>query len=77
MATIIDFEIEELTQELTFEIDHLYITGLSGYAIEVDAPEKMDALLKEGNIGKIYKYTGVTTEVYNSGQHYTIGEVDE
>lgn len=47
----------------------------TGTAITVSSSTDMDALLVEENVGKIYKFVGVTDEKYTNGQYYIIEEV--
>ena len=50
-------------------------SGETGTAITVSSSTDMDALLVEENVGKIYKFVGVTDEKYTNGQYYIIEEV--
>ena len=44
----------------------------SGVPVEVATASEMDALLVTDNIGKIYKYTGVSNDTYTNGNLYII-----
>ena len=47
----------------------------NGEAIEVTTESEMNALLVAENIGKVYKYTGTTTNTYINGDLYVVEEV--
>lgn len=47
------------------------IGGTSGLPIEISTEEEMTAVLVESNVGKIYKYTGVTG-TYTNGALYQV-----
>ena len=44
----------------------------SGYPIEIDDPNDMTALLVAANVGKVYLYTGTTTQDYINGDLYMV-----
>lgn len=50
--------------------------GGDGTAMLVSTAEEMDTLLVEENLGKIYKFVGVTDETYTNGQYYIIEEAE-
>ena len=45
-----------------------------GVPIEISTASEMDALLIEENLGKVYKYVGVSDETYTNGCLYQIVE---
>ena len=50
------------------------VNGLDdgGYPIEIDDPNDMTALLVAANVGKVYLYTGTTTQDYINGDLYMV-----
>lgn len=49
-------------------------TCLCGTPIEISTSEEMNAVLKEENIGKIYKFVGTTDSTYTNGELYQVIE---
>lgn len=52
-----------------------FAVGTLGEPIVVETSEDMEALLVESNVGKVYAYTGLSTEKFKSGGLYMV--VDE
>lgn len=48
-----------------------------GLPIEVETEEEMQALLVAANIGKIYKYVGLSTDNFENGELYAVREAEE
>ena len=46
----------------------------TGKAIEIKTASEMNILLTNANIGKIYKYTGVSNDTYTNGNLYIVEE---
>lgn len=66
---------KELTESGEYDVTQyakVNITAESGRPIEVDSAEEMDSLLNDSNIGKVYKYTGPTTESFINNEIYII-----
>lgn len=51
--------------------------GSGGIPEEITTAEEMTALLVERNVGKVYKFTGVTDENFTNGCYYLVEEVAE
>lgn len=48
----------------------------SAVPIEVASEAEMNALLETGEPGGVYKYTGATTDTYENGELYVLGDAD-
>jgi hypothetical protein len=62
------------TEDISINVGDEVGGSANGLPSEVATAEAMDALLVTENIGKVYKYTGATTETYTNGELYLVGE---
>ena len=58
-----------------FPPSHKVLKENYGKPIEVSSEESMNYKLEDKNVGKIYKYTGESTDTFTNGEYYTV--VDE
>ena len=67
-----------ITQNGTISIAHMYVNSDIVVAVpneavtEVSTSAEMDALLVEANVGKYYKYIGITDSKYTNGDIYQV-----
>lgn len=61
-----------IREDISIVVDESILGG--GLPIEVSSTEEMNAMLVETNIGKVYKYTGETTEEFIKDEIYIVVE---
>ena len=69
----------EFTYNGTFDIKNkaraiVAVEGGSAVPPQVSSEEQMNALFESGEIGGVYKYTGETTDIYEQGGLYLLGD---
>jgi hypothetical protein len=69
----------EFTYNGTFDIKNkaraiVAVEGGSAIPPQVSSEEQMNALFESGEIGGVYKYTGETTDIYEQGGLYLLGD---
>lgn len=73
---IISGDVEGTVVNLKVELENLQskVENRIGLPIELSSPEEMNAVLQEKNIGKLYKYVGITNDLYINGYIYQVTE---
>lgn len=48
------------------------VEGISGELTDIDTADGMEVVLTEDNIGKLYRFTGTTDDIYTNGDFYLV-----